>query len=236
MLYLHTETTNGSYQNGLLSGSANNNGNGRIQNFQDANSSTSYTFDDALGGDYKDNYVRMGSTSAVKSNGNISENLSNFQGIVGTLTSTSNLMNLASLTNPAVSYSVLGSTAPAVINNSGSPYNTTAGTANLVRGNMSVNFATLGYSYSLNNIVVGSDSFSINSGNLNLLDRNSNTFAGNATVTQNAQSCSPACTGHLAGGNVVQGAFFGPNAERIGMQYGFTSNIGEVFGSVVLGR
>lgn len=248
MLYLHTEVTNGAHENGSLTGSVTTDSNGKVTDFQDTNSSISYTFNSPLGYTplgYKDDYVRMGSTLAVKTDNNtspsISESLSNFQGIVGTFSSSSNLLNLASLANPAMTYTVLASTAPAVIGTT-SPFNATSGTANLVNGSMTVNFATLAYGYSLNNIAVGSNVFSINSIGTNLLTGSTSKFSGNAAVTEvsglpgNIYTCLSSCIGHLANGNIVEGAFFGSNAERAGLQYGFTTNVGDVFGSVVLGR
>ncbi len=237
--------TNGAHENGVLNGKVTTDSNGKVTNFQDSSASTSYTFSDPLGYDYKDTFVSLGSTVAVKTDSSLSpatsENLSNFQGIVGTLSTSSNLLNLASLANPATTYNVLGSTAPVVLSTS-SPFNTTAGTANQVTGSMTVNFATLLYSFSLNNIVVGTNVFSINSIGSNSLINGGNRFSSNALVTEtsrlsaNFNTCLSSCVGHLPNNDVVQGAFFGSNAERIGLQYGFTSNVGEIFGGVVLGR
>ena len=43
-------------------------------------------------------------------------------------------------------------------------------------------------------------------------------------------ACSPA----LQGGNLIQGAFFGQNGERIGLQCGFNVPLGSVYGTTVL--
>ena len=137
---------------------------------------------------------------------------------------------------------ILGSTGPTAITGSAGPFSASSGSANAVTGSMTVNFSSLVYSYSLNNISVNSNVFSIAGNGLSLIS-GVNQFGSVGVVTEtsgstaNFNTCVPSCSGSLTSGNTIQGAFFGANAERLGLQYGFTTNgAGQISGSVVLGR
>ncbi|PPD53656.1 MAG: hypothetical protein CTY10_08395 [Methylotenera sp.] len=240
-LFVLTQESNGLHDNGTLSGSVVLDTNNRITEILDDNSQVNYSFNNALGDVYQDQYVTLGLSSGVATNSlNVSTNLIDFQGIVGQFTDSSNLLNLASLTTP-VTYNVLGSTGATAVTNTLGIISATTGSSNAVTGNLTVNFNTLAFGYNLNNIAVSNNTFSITGSGLSLTAGNS-TFNATGTVTEtsgalpNLLTCLLSCTGNLSGGNVVQGAFFGPNAERAGLQYSFTTTtIGNVTGSVVLG-
>ena len=140
-------------------------------------------------------------------------------------------LQLANLTGR---YSVFGSTAPILLNNGVS---TTVEGANKVTGTFDFNFANTNYNY---NLIVKT-----NFENFNLIG-NGNVTATNPTFTSsNLQSnitstgltcASGNCSSGLSGNKLIQGAFFGKNGERIGLQYGININNlnQQVFGSAVL--
>ena len=138
---------------------------------------------------------------------------------------TANPTNLANLTG---TYNVFGSSAPFLV--SGSTANS-IGAANTVNGNLNFNFSnyTLGYNINVPTTVNGTFNLA-GSGALTT----AGTFATTGTVI-NPSACSVACSGAL-GGNLIQGAFFGENGERIGLQYGINapSLNGQVYGNAVL--
>jgi len=239
-MFISTNQATGAKINTFASGTVTEDSNSNITAYQETSGST-YAFTNALGDIYSDAYVRLGSSAAVKTTGVLTENLINVQAIVGELTTSSGLLSLASLATPAT-YNILGSTAPIAITGSAAPFSATSGNANAVTGNMTVNFSSLIYSYSLNNISVNSNAFSIAGNGLPLTSGN-NQFSSVGVVTEtsgnpaNINTCVPSCTGSLTSGNTIQGGFYGANVERLGLQYGFITNgAGEISGSVVLGR
>ena len=245
-LFVATSNVTGLHNNALLVDNVTTDGVGNVTVNQGAGLTTTYALDTPTN-EYEDSYVRLGRSKGTKivTNliGSTSESLADFQGIFGTLTTATSLSNLGSLANPVATYNVLASTAPISITGSPGAITTTLGTANQVTGNLTVNFSTLAYGYSLNNIAVGNNTFSVNASGLSLATgSNINSFSAGGTVTETSglisglTTCLLSCTGELSGGSVVQGAFFGANAERAGLQYGFTTNtVGDVMGSVVLG-
>lgn len=181
---------------------------------------------------YQDAYLEM--SSARGKVGSVNVSILSF--IKGDFTTSANLSNLATLSTP-FTYQVIASTSPMVTNPSGKVTN--IGNSNAVTGNMSVNFANLAYSY---NLVIPVSTLNFNLAGTGSLTAGSPTFANNGTITSNMNNlgCVSGCAGILqdANGNraTVSGAFFGSQANRAGLQYGFTSTGQAITGSAVLGR
>lgn len=183
---------------------------------------------------YNDAYVTMGRVKGRINN----QNFDSLNYIAGNATQPANLLQLANL-NSALQYNVIASTAPVLSNLS----NTLAvGAPNTVTGNLSINFATLAYRYGLN-IPIGNLTYSLSGGDS--LVAGSANFASQANITSNLNNigCTVGCNGLLvdANGNPasVIGRLIGPNAERAGIQYGFTAGSNQtdaLTGSIVLGR
>ncbi|HEY0562989.1 MAG TPA: hypothetical protein VGD04_06660, partial [Methylophilus sp.] len=186
----------------------------------------------SMGDYFSDAFVTMGRGKGSINN----NNLETLTYITGEATSAAGLMQLANI-NSHLQYNVIASTAPVLTSNG----NTMAvGNANNVTGQLLVNFASLLYSYNFNlplgNLIynmAGADSLTVGSAN----------FASNATITTNLGNvgCLADCNGLLpnVGGNTssLVGRFIGENAERAGIQYGFTTgnaNSSALTGSIVL--
>ena len=139
---------------------------------------------------------------------------------------TANPANLANLTG---TYNVFGSSSPFLV--SGSSVNTLA-VANAVNGNLNFNFSAFTFGYNINVPTTLNGTFNLlGTGGLT----RAGTFAATGVVT-NPTACAIACSGAFNGGNLVQGAFFGANGERAGLQYGINapSLNGQVYGNAVL--
>ena len=139
---------------------------------------------------------------------------------------TPNPANLVGITG---TYNVFGSSAPFLV--SGASVNT-LGLANTVNGRLDFNFSTYTFGYSINVPTMINGTFNL-AGNGGLTP--AGTFATTGIVS-NPTACVVACTGAFNGGNLVQGAFFGVNGERAGLQYGINapSLNGQVYGGTVL--
>ncbi len=131
------------------------------------------------------------------------------------------------------SFTVFGSTAPAVIDPVSGGVSV-LGVSNSVTGNMAINFpgatgGTLAYYLS---IPLSGQVFSV-SGSATQFGGTS--FLGTSSgITSTGTACSTSCTGIIPYGDAIQGAIFGAGNTRIGAQYGFSSDIGKVTGAVVL--
>jgi hypothetical protein len=139
--------------------------------------------------------------------------------------------NVVTATSIVRGYTSFASTAPTVT--SGGTIVAT-GAPNTVTGTLSVNFTSMtgggSLAYTLN-IPVAGQTFNIN-GNANQF--NGTGFLGStSTISSTGAGCTTSCTGNIPFGNAIQGVFTGPNAERAGANYGFTSAIGQVTGAVV---
>ena len=137
-------------------------------------------------------------------------------------------VNPANLTNLTGTYNVFGSSSPFLV--IGSSVNS-LGAANAVNGNLNFDFRNYTFGYNLNVPTIVNGTFNLfGTGALNSAGR----FITAGTVT-NATACVVACTGAF-GTNLIQGAFFGANGERIGLQYGINapSLNGQVYGNAVL--
>ena len=140
---------------------------------------------------------------------------------------TPNPANLVGITG---TYTVFGSTAPFLV--SGSAVSA-IGIADAVKvGSLKFNFTSYTFGYNINVPTTANGTFNL-TGNGGLTP--AGTFATTGIVT-NPTACLVACTGAFNGGNLVQGAFFGANGERAGLQYGINapSLNGQVYGGTVL--
>ena len=140
---------------------------------------------------------------------------------------TPNPANLVGITG---TYTVFGSTAPFLV--SGSTVRA-IGIADAVKiGSLNFNFANYTFAYNINVPTTATGTFNL-TGNGGLTP--AGTFATTGIVT-NPTACGVACTGAFNGGNLVQGAFFGVNGERAGLQYGINapSLNGQLYGGTVL--
>jgi hypothetical protein len=143
------------------------------------------------------------------------------------------------LANLSGTYSVFGSTAPISVN--ANRVSSTVEGPNKVTGTFNFNFTNSNYNY---NLVVKTnfDNFNL-TGNGNVTASNP-TFAsgtGQSSVTSAGLTCAGnACNPVLPGNKLIQGAFFGKNGERVGLQYGIgINNSGtapnqQLYGSAVL--
>ena len=169
-----------------------------------------------------DGIVRWGSSAGGTLNG---QNVLMSSWITGIATPTSGLTNLVG------TYNVFASTAPFMVNGATS---TVVGAPNTVNGIVTFNFSTNNLAYALTVATVG-DSFNLNGGAI--INANNPTFAGGTgTVTTLGSACGTGCSAVLNGGaSLVQGAFFGTNGQRIGLQYGFNVPVIILSGSGVPG-
>ena len=178
--------------------------------------------------------INLGTLSAAKSDGIIAwgqagagttYNSASIDRLIYVAGVTANPANLANLTG---TYNVFGSSAPFSV--TGSSVNS-LGAANAVNGNLNFDFRNYTFGYNLNVPTTVNGTFNLfGTGALNSAGR----FITAGTVT-NATACVVACTGAF-GTNLIQGAFFGANGERIGLQYGINapSLNGQVYGNAVL--
>jgi len=141
--------------------------------------------------------------------------------------------NLGSLATLSGRYNVFGFTTPFLVVAGSST--SLVGGSKPVTGYLDFDFTKLSHSYQLV-VPTSIDTYTL-SGSGSLV-AGSPTFSSTGTATA---SCGCVSGGALVGGNLVQGAFFGVNGERVGLQYGFNvsgSGIpgpgGTIFGDVVL--
>jgi hypothetical protein len=128
------------------------------------------------------------------------------------------------------------STAPILVNGSNA---TTLGAANAANGTLTINFGTYLVNYNIDVPTTSNGTFNL-SGNGSLLA--AGTFATTGTVSHSGRGnpCNSGgaggCSGALTGGNLVQGALLGANAQQVGLQYGIVAPAinGSVYGSAVL--
>ena len=137
------------------------------------------------------------------------------------------------LNNLTWTYHVFASTAPMLVNGVG--VSSAVGAVNSTTGYLNFNFGTGLYNYSLN-VKTAGETFQL-LGNGVSLDKNNPNFAASGMITSLGATCAVSGSCYQAlhdGGNLIQGAFFGKQGNRAGMQYGFTVPIGSVYGSAVL--
>lgn len=151
--------------------------------------------------------------------------------VAGNLTTASQLANLASL-NTNISYSVIASTAPALVGAYGNV--SKAAAANAVTGGLNVNFATSAYNYNLN--------IPQNTWNHNV--SGSGTLSGTGEINSSGNNAVLTSTHPVYGSNTsvnnaaIRGGFFGNEAQRAGVQYYLRVNGGadSLTGAAVLGK
>jgi hypothetical protein len=187
-----------------------------------------------LGDFYSDNFVTMGRVKGKINN----QNFDSLTYIAGNATPAANLLQLANQ-NSALQYNVIASTSPVLSNASRT---LAVGAPNTVTGNLSVNFATYAYQYGLN-IPIGNLTYSLTGADT--LTAGSANFSSNANISSNLNNigCLAGCSGLLLDSNgdtaSIVGRFIGSNAERAGIQYGFTTGITNteaLTGSIILER
>ena len=135
------------------------------------------------------------------------------------------------LNNLTGTYNVFASTAPMMVD--ANNISSQVGSANTATGNLAFNFGTGIYNYNLTvNTIV--DAFQL-TGNGGSLNKNDPRFATGGTITSTGTTCqSVTCNPAINGVNLVQGAFFGKNGERAGMQYGFYVGGDSIWGTTAL--
>ena len=205
-VYSGTASFKGNVGNGNPNAGNSPNGNA-LNQFTDNTASTNIVTGTTLAAS-NDGIVRWGSSAGGTLNG---QNVLMSSWITGIATPTSGLANLVG------TYNVFASTAPFMVNGATS---TVVGAPNTVNGIVTFNFSTNNLAYALTVATVG-DSFNLNGGAT--INANNPTFAGGTgTVTTLGSACGTGCSAVLNGGaSLVQGAFFGTNGQRIGLQYGF---------------
>jgi FecR protein len=174
-----------------------------------------------------DSFVKWGRASDGTYN---AQNMAMTNWITGTATPALALANLTA------TYKVTSSTAPYVVSN-----NTikAVGAANSVTGGMFVNFNYYVFGYSLT-VPLPGQAINVNVVGGGGLTAGSASFKDSIGIVTSS-ACNGGCAGLLAGGSVVQGSLFGPNAERAGLQYGvqysgsgLSGGGGNLYGGVVL--
>ena len=123
--------------------------------------------------------------------------------------------NQAMIANLSGTYNVFASTAPFTVVNGSS---LTVGSVNSVTGNFGFNFISGTYNYNLT-VPTLSDTFRLTGNGIGLNNVNPS-FDSAGLITSTGLTCSSGCIGALNTGKVIQGAFYGVNAERVGLQYG----------------
>ena len=186
---------------------------------EESNADTFVKWGRASGGTYDGQAMLM--TNWVTGIATSSANMSalNGSGITGTYLITNN------------------STAPYLVSSSG---NVTTGLTDSVTGGLSLNFSTYKLAYNLNIPIAGSI-ITINGSNV-LLGASSAKFSDNNAIVTGVAYCGCTVTGSgiLFNNASVEGSLFGPNAERVGLQYGvqvtgtgLPSGGGNLYGGVV---
>jgi hypothetical protein len=135
------------------------------------------------------------------------------------------------LNNLVGTYHVFASTAPMSVNTA-TDISTLAGSANSTTGSLAFSFLTGAYNFNLTVNTIGETYFLAGSGSaLNISDPR---FATSGTITSAGATCTYGCTPAIQGVNLVQGAFFGKNGERAGLQYGFYIPGSSIWGTTAL--
>ena len=163
------------------------------------------------------NYIKTSATNF---------NMARWDYIAGTTPNPSNLANLSGV------YNVFASTSPFLVSGGS---NTLIGTATPVSGNFTFSFTLNTFAYNLS-IPTTTDTFTLIGAGTSLNASNPN-FQSSGIITSTGLGClTSGCSGALQGGKLVQGAFFGSNGERVGLQYGINAPglNGAIYGGAVL--
>ena len=135
-------------------------------------------------------------------------------------------------------YNVLiGSTAPFIVTAGSVGSATPIGAANTASGNLAFDFSRFTFDYSVNVATSTLGGFQLNGAGT--LVGGGSTFDSTGTSITSlapANNCGSGCTAGLPSGSLIQGAFFGANGERVGLQYGFkVPGQGTIYGGTVFG-
>ncbi len=176
-----------------------------------------------------DSFVKWGRASNGTYNG---QNMAMTNWITGTATPALALANLTA------AYTVTSSTAPYVVSGNNIK---AVGAADSVTGSLFVNFNYYVFGYGLV-VPLPGQAIKVYLNGGGALTAGSASFKDSIGIITST-ACNGGCTGLLAGGSVVQGSLFGPNAERAGLQYGvqysgsgLSGGGGNLYGGVVLSK
>jgi hypothetical protein len=124
----------------------------------------------------------------------------------------------------ASSYTAFASTAPTALSGT----TLLVGSSNRVTGTVTVSSGTV--TFALDGISIGGRTFSI-TGSSGFYATTG--FLSGGTVTSSS-GCTQPCSGNVTNAGLAQGWFLGTAGERAALNYGFTSDVGNVSGAVVL--
>ncbi len=128
------------------------------------------------------------------------------------------------------------STTPILVNGNNV---TTLSSANSTNGTLMINFGTYQINYNIDVPTTSNGTFNLSGGGY-LASAGVFTSTGTVSHSGRGNPCSSGgangCTGALAGGNLIQGALTGTNAQQVSLQYGIVAPAlnGSVYGSAVL--
>ena len=220
--------------NGVYKGTTTFTGNDLIR-FVD-NSSTPDIVTGTIEESHSDAFVKWGRASGGTYNGQPML-MTNWVTGIATPSAAISALNGAGITG---TYLITNFTAPYIVSGGGT---VTTGSPIPVAGDMSLNFGTYKLAYNLN-IPIASNVITITGTNVSLIPGSAK-FSDNSAIITGTAGCScpiPGFTssGFLSSGASVEGSLFGPNAERIGLQYGvqvsgagLPNGSGNLYGSVV---
>lgn len=222
---------NGSFLGGLLGGALTFDGAGALTAYQDGvlpantfSAPTVHHFD-------ADGLIAWGLWTAGTAGGGYASGLgtsamdalSYAASLSATATSSGTLANLNG------TYEVYGSTPPIALSGGVA----TLGSADSVSGSFNVDFSGNSVGYSLA-VPLAGQTFTL-AGTATFVNGGpgDTRFLGGGSITSNGSGCNGGCSGVVPFGPDLQGFVTGLSGERIGANYGFTSDIGKVTGAVV---
>ena len=136
-------------------------------------------------------------------------------------------------------YTITSSTAPYIVSSGGTVTTGSPGSPIPVTGSLTLNFGTYKLAYNLF-IPIASNVITIMGTNVSLIPGSAKFSDNSAIITNTGTGTGFTGSGILASGASVEGSLFGPNAERVGLQYGvhvtgagLPNGGGNLYGSVV---
>ena len=220
--------------NGVYKGTTTFTGNDLIR-FVD-NSSTPDIVTGTIKGSHSDSFVKWGRASGGTYNGQPML-MTNWVTGIATPSAAISALNVADIKG---AYTITNSTAPYIVSGGGT---VTTGLADSVTStSLILDFKKYELDYNLS-IPIASNVITITGTKLSLIPGSAK-FSDNSAIITGAGTTGCVCpitgAGILASGASVEGSLFGPNAERIGLQYGvqvsgagLPNGSGNLYGSVV---
>ena len=198
-------------QNGIYTGKTTFTGNNLIS-FAD-NSGTPNIVTGTIEESNADTFVKWGRASGGTYDGQAML-MTNWVTGIATSSADMSALNGSGITG---TYLITNSTAPYLVSSSG---NVTTGLTDSVTGGLNLNFSTYKLAYNLN-IPISGNIITINGSNV-LLGASNAKFSDNNAIINGVSMCGCTITssGILFNNASVEGSLFGPNAERLGLQYG----------------